>query len=372
MWSRRPGPERAGPGRGGRRGCGGLARDRQRLDHARQLTELLGDLVAPTGEHRDLAPGVLEQGAGLGPEGVGVAPALGHMGGGLLACPSYLVLRRPLTPDDLLGDPLAEDPGAGLGLVEPSRRPLSTRAACWSASARLRSAAVSAADCTCVGLVLRSGEDLLGDLTELDRLLVGLLHGVAEAVGQPGDHVLQPTADRPDVHGGGGVPRGADPLGLELRGGEQRVHRLLGPGGLLGGSGQRLLGLGLRLLEDPLGLLLGIGVDPLGLLAKVGHRTGRDLAGLACLRARLVEDRRRLVLGPTADLGAGLLGLGETAQGELSGGGVLLLCAFHRLGDHRLGLVPRLLPGAGWPPVRPPRPFARRRYDGPRRPPRSR
>jgi hypothetical protein len=132
--------------------------------------------------------------------------------------------------------------------------------------------------------------------------------------------------------GGFAVPTEPSALGLTVRGREQRGDGGLGPGGLLGGLGQRPVGLRARLGEGlfglaaclreqllgplPRGLLLGYGAGP-GLLRRAEGVAAESL-GLA---GRLGQQPVRLLLRLLGAAGKQLVGGAAQRRGLLLGAG---------------------------------------------------
>jgi hypothetical protein len=102
----------------------GRGRYGEGLDDAGELPELLRDALALPRQQRHLGTGFLDDTPCLRAELVRLLSGFGDDGGALGPGSAQLVVRGALAAEDLLGDLLAEPPGALLGLGEAVARPL--------------------------------------------------------------------------------------------------------------------------------------------------------------------------------------------------------------------------------------------------------
>jgi hypothetical protein len=334
----------------------------QRLDDAGQLSELLGDAVALTGQERHLGPGLLDDTPRLRPQVVGLLTGGGHEGGALGACSAELLVGGALLVEDVGCDLLAQGPRSLLGLGEAMpgtlvglrRRRLGLLTDAGSVALALGPGLLSLAG--------GAGQRVFPGPAALLGLVPGVVPLLAQPVAQPAGDVEQALARTAYDRGGVAVGQLTDAVGLGVGGGQQRLDRLLGPGRLLGRGAQLALGLGLgrgealestgvRLAQDLLGLRLrrrGVGV---------GGRSGGIGVGLGAgpQGGGLVLGRGDHLLGDGGRLGGARLD-------QVAGLGVLLVGTCLGAGEHGLRVLLRLLAGrlgGGQRVVVPPLPRAR-------------
>ena len=267
------------------------------LDDAGQALELGGDLVAALGQHGGLVAGVLEHDAGLGAQLVGLRAGGGEVLGGLLTGAPELVLRRLLVADDLVGHLLAQQPRRRLGLLLAAAGALVDEADLVLGPGDHGARGLLGLVADPGGVGLGGGDQAGGHAAELLRLALGLGHLRTDAVGDAVHDGLQPASLGGLVPDALGEAGGAQPLGLLLGRGQQGLHGLLGPGGLLLGRGDGVGRLGARGAEHLLRRLVRVRPDLLG----VGEHGVRVGVGVLAERLGLLDglgaDRGRVLVG---------------------------------------------------------------------------
>ena len=216
------------------------------LNHAGQVAELLGDVVASLSKCPDLGAGLFQECTSLGPHCVGVGSG-SRQGCGRLVTnfPAVLVCLR-LQTGDLRCGMFAQQLGTAFGLVEA---PLCALEPCVSREVGLGDDPLGVG----LGPLPRGDGVLLGrreNSTGLGSEPLGLSRGVghcgSRTQGDAGDDVLELSSAREHAGSRGVVDRQPLLFGPGLGGGQERADCASGPVHVLGGFPQDPVRLGRR------------------------------------------------------------------------------------------------------------------------------